>query len=57
MTPDKESLDKLNKYAASLGYTLYRADYGFIDNGRECIHSAVCFNKPSERYLEFIKNQ
>ena len=53
---DKETLDKLNQYAKSLGMTLYRVDYGFQKDGKECIHEAICFNELSEKYLNFLES-
>lgn len=51
---DKETLDKLNEYAKTLGMTIYRVDYGFEKDGKECIHGIVGLNGLSDKYYGFI---
>ncbi len=49
-------IKQIDKFAKDLGFTIYRLDYGYTKNNTELIHSIDGLNKPSERYLNFVKS-
>lgn len=51
-----DKIKQLDKYAKSLGITIYRIDYGFQDNSAERIHGFVGVNKLSDKYYEFLNS-
>lgn len=50
-----DKIKKIDKYAKSLGLTIYRLDCDFKFNDKTYILSDTAINKPTQQYIKSLK--